>query len=83
MSLSDDEKKDLFKCIKANTVMLGRVDERLKSGEKKFKDIEIRLRGCEQTTSSIKTLTKAALIIAPFLFTLLGTLFGLYYEILK
>lgn len=65
MSWSDQEKTELFKCVQDNTVMLARVDERLKSGEKKFVAIESRLNVCEKTTSSIKTLAKTFIILIP------------------
>lgn len=78
MSLSDQEKTELFNCIKDNTVMLGRVDERLKSGEKKFDNIESRLDECEKTTSSVKTLTKTILILSPIILTAIG-LYQHYY----
>lgn len=72
MSLSDPEKVELFRCIRDNTSVLSRVEQRLKSGDEKFLNIEDRLKKCEGTTSRIKFLTKTIIIISPFILAAMG-----------
>lgn len=45
---------DILKCINENTVMLARVDERLKYGDEEFEKVDVRLKVCEKTVFTTK-----------------------------